>query len=139
MPQKRFHGWWISVAAFFTFGIAVGIPYYGMPFFYDYYQKEFGWQRSDITLGFPLAALATLWVGPLLVHRFSPRRLILIGTGMTFLAFLGFGYMEALSTYYFLWFFYMAGYIFSGPIPHSSRNPLRRRTDGRLRFKSWAP
>jgi MFS family permease len=118
MAQKRFHGWWMTVAAFFTFGIAVGIPYYGMPFFYDYYQKEFGWQRSDITLGFPLAALATLWVGPLLVHRFSPRRLIMIGTAMTCIAFLGFGYMQALTTYYALWFFYMVGYIFSGPIPH---------------------
>jgi MFS family permease len=118
MQSQRFHGWWITVAAFFTFGIAVGIPYYGMPFFYDYYQKQFGWARSDITLGFPLAALLTLWVGPLLVHRFSPRRLILLGTGLTCLAFIGFGLMGGLSAYYALWFFYMTGYIFSGPIPH---------------------
>lgn len=118
MQEQRFRGWWVTVAAFFTFGISVGIPYYGMPFFYDYYQKEFGWQRSDITLGFPIAALLTLWVGPMLVHRFSPRRLIMIGTALTCIAFLGFGQMKALSVYYALWFFYMIGYIFSGPIPH---------------------
>jgi MFS family permease len=117
--NKRFYGWWITVAAFCTFGIAVGIPYYNMPFFYDYYQKSFGWSRSEITLGFPLAALLTLWVGPVLVPRFSPRKLIMVGTGLTFLAFLGFsGMTGSLPYYYFLWFVYTIGYILSGPIAH---------------------
>ncbi|MFN3323960.1 MAG: MFS transporter [Bryobacteraceae bacterium] len=122
--NKKFYGWWITAAAFCTFGFAVGMPYYNMPFFYDYYEKSveqggFGWTRPDITLGFPLAALFTLWVGPMLVHRFSPRKLILIGTGLTFLAFLGFGNMTGdLWMYYSLWFLYTVGYIFSGPIPH---------------------
>ena len=77
----------MTAAAICTFGIAVGLPYYNMPFFYDYYEKTrqggFGWTRDQITLGFPLAALLTLWVGPLLVPRFSPRKLILVGTGLT--------------------------------------------------------
>ena len=42
----------------------------------------------------------------------------MIGTALTCIAFLGFGQMKALSVYYALWFFYMVGYIFSGPIPH---------------------
>src|SRR5438105_10492436 len=93
MKTKPFYGWWVTVAAICTFGIAVGIPYYNMPFFYDYYEKAtlqggFGWSRDQITLGFPLAALFTLWVGPMLVHRFSPRKLILIGTGATATAFI---------------------------------------------------
>jgi len=117
--QKTFYGWWITLATFFTFGLAVGIPYYGGPFFYDYYMQAFGWTRADITLGFPIAATFTLWVGPLLVHRFSPRRLILVGTAMTGLAFVGFGTMGGgLGLYYGLWFLYIIGYIFSGPIPH---------------------
>jgi MFS family permease len=117
--QNRFYGWWISIAAFFTFGIAVGIPYYGMPFFYDYYEKTFGWSRPDITLGFPLAATLTLWVGPTLVHRYSPRKLIVLGTFFTGLAFAGFGMMKgSLEFYYLCWFVYVIGYIFSGPIPH---------------------
>ena len=109
----------MTAAAFITFGIAVGIPYYGMPFFYDYYQKQLGWSRSQITLGIPLAALFTIWVGPVFVHRFSPRRLIMIGTALTCIAFVGFGRMSgALGVYYAICFFYMVGYIFSGPIPH---------------------
>jgi MFS family permease len=116
---KGFYGWWITLFAFFTFGIAVGIPYYGGPFFYDYYMKEFGWSREQVTFGFPLAATLTLWVGPLLVHRFSPRYMIVAGTGFTALAFLGFGTMKgSLPLYYFCWFLYIVGFIFSGPIAH---------------------
>jgi len=117
--KKGFYGWWITAAAFCTFGIAVGLPYYNMPFFYDYYEKTFGWSRADITLGFPLAALFTLWVGPILVHRFSPRKLILAGTAFSCLAFLGLSRMgPELWFYYGMWFLYTVGYIFSGPIAH---------------------
>ena len=122
--KKPFYGWFVTAAAICTFGIAVGIPYYNMPFFYDYYEKAaalggFGWARDKITLGFPLAAIFTLWVGPLLIHRFSPRRLILVGTALTAGAFIGFSRMTGdLSIYYFFWFLYTIGYILSGPIPH---------------------
>jgi MFS family permease len=114
-----FYGKWIIAAALITFGISVGLPYYNMPFFYDYYKNAFHWQLHDITLGFPLAALLTLWVGPVLVPRFSPRKLIIAGTGFTFLAFFGLSHMTgSISAYYFYWFLYTFGYILSGPIPH---------------------
>ncbi len=118
MP-KKFYGWFIVAAAVCTFGLSTGLPYYNMPFFYDYYAKEYNWTKPDITLGFPLAALFTLWVGPILVHRFPPKTLLLIGSSMTALAFAGFSQMGSnLNTYYALWFVYTIGYIFSGPIPH---------------------
>jgi MFS family permease len=119
MPVRRFFGWWITAATFITFGIAVGLPYYNVPFFYDYFQNSYGWTRSQITLGFPLAAILTLWVGPVLIPRLSPRRSIMIGTAFTFLAFVGFARMSgSLAVYYFFWFLYTMGYILSGPIPH---------------------
>lgn len=119
MERKFFRGWWVTAAVFCTFGLAVGVPYYNMPFFYDYYNKTFHWPIHDITFGFPLAALLTLWVGPVLVPRFSPRKLILIGTALTAASFLGFGRMHGeLWVYYALWFLYTMGYILSGPIAH---------------------
>jgi MFS family permease len=124
MTKKIFYGWWVTAAAIFTFGISTGIPYYNMPFFYDYYKKTaaqggFGWATENITLGFPIAALLTLWVGPVLVPRFSPRKLIMLGTGLTACAFFGFSSMTgSLEIYYFFWFLYTMGYILSGPIPH---------------------
>lgn len=102
-----------------TFGLSVGFPYYNLPFFYDYFQKTFQWKLSQITLGFPIAALLTLWVGPLLIPRFSPRKLIVVGTAFTAIAFAGFARMQgALAVYFALYFAYTIGYIFSGPIPH---------------------
>ncbi len=117
--KKTFYGWWIVAAAFCTFGLSTGIPYYNAPFFFDYYKKDFGWATHDVTLGFPLAAILTLWVGPILIPRFSQRYLIIAGTGLTFFAFLGFSKMSgSLPWFYFLYFVYTVGYLLSGPIPH---------------------
>ncbi len=117
--QKKFFGWWIVAGAFFTFGLSVGIPYYNIGFFYDYFQREFHWSRSDITLGFPLAAALTIWFGPMVIHRFSPRKLILVGTVLTIVALVGFANMGgALPIYYGFWVIYTIGCILSGPIPH---------------------
>jgi len=119
MSPRKFYGWWITAAAFITFGLAVGVPYYNIGFFYDYFQRDYGWSRANITLGFPLAALLTIWIGPLVIHRFSPRKLILAGTILTAIALSGFATMgSALSIYYAFWVVYTFGYILSGPIPH---------------------
>lgn len=121
-PQtaQRFYGWRIIATAFITFGIAVGIPYYNLPFFYDYFQHSYGWPITSITLGFPLAAILTIWVGPLLIPRFSPRRLLIAGAGLTAICFFGMGsgMQGSLRIYFALYFVYTVGYIFSGPIPH---------------------
>lgn len=122
--SSLFYGWWIVLAAFFTLGLAVGLPYFGMPFFYDYFTKPvaeggFGWSRTTVTLGLPLGTLVTLWVGPLLAHRFSPRYLILAGTGLTALTLIGFGRMNGSVTFYWLlWMVYMVGNVFSGVLTH---------------------
>jgi MFS family permease len=119
MQNSRFYGWTITIIAFFTFGLAVGIPYYGGPFFYDYYEKAFGWKRSQTVLGFPLGVTLTLWAGPFLVHKFSPRKMLMFGAGCTALAFLGFASMTGEPwMYYGCWVIYLIGYIFSGPIVH---------------------
>ncbi len=117
--KKIFYGWVVAAAAFLTFGLAVGIPYYNIGFFYDYFERSFGWSRAQITLGFPLAALLTIWAGPLIVPKFSPRKLILAGVALTSLALAGFGWMGgSLPLYYGLWVLYTVGYIAAGPIPH---------------------
>jgi MFS family permease len=116
---RKFFGWWITAAAFITFGLSVGIPYYNIPFFYDYFQRSFGWSRAHITLGFPIAAALTIWFGPIVIHRFSPRKLILCGTVLTSIALLCFANMGGtLAIYYAFWVIYTIGYILSGPIPH---------------------
>ncbi len=117
--KKTFYGWWVVAAAFCTFGLSVGLPYYTISFFYDYFGKTYGWRDVDITRGFLYAALLTLWVGPVLVPRFSPRKLILVGTGLTCIALFCFGIMGPnIWIYWGIWVIYATGYFLSGPIPH---------------------
>jgi MFS family permease len=117
--KKSFYGWWVTAASFVTFGLAVGLPYYNISFFYDYFMKDHGWTLPQITLGFPLAALPTIFLGPLLIHRFSPRKLIVVGTGLTCCAFLLWANMgHWIWGYWGIWVVYTAGYLLSGPPAH---------------------
>ena len=117
--SKPFRGPWIIAACFVTFGIASGFPYYNISFFFDYFRNDHGWSQQAITLGAPIAVLLMLWAGPTLSHRWSPRWLIVIGTGLTFAAFQWFARMGGSKVeYYAAWCVYMLGYFLSGPIPH---------------------
>jgi MFS family permease len=114
-----FYGWYIAAAAFFTLLITVGVPFYGMPFFYDYFIRDFGWTRAQTTSGIALATILVQPVAGLLLHRYSTRRLILFGAGMLLVALAAFGLGNgSLLLYYFAWCAFMLGYIYSGPLPH---------------------
>ncbi|MCL4796251.1 MAG: MFS transporter [Bryobacteraceae bacterium] len=116
---KKFYGWWIVATCFFTFGISTGLPYYNIAFYFDYFEQTHQWARTLITLGAPVAVLLTIWIGPVIVPRVSPRLLIIIGTGMTFLSFQWFSRLSGAQWEYFgAWSLYMMGYFLSGPIPH---------------------
>lgn len=116
---RPFYGPWIIAASFVTFGLASGLPYYNIAFFYDYLRDDHHWTQQMVTLGAPVAILLTIWAGPLLAHRFNPRYLIVAGTGLTCLAFQWFGHLHGSSIEYFAaWCVYMVGYLLSGPIPH---------------------
>ncbi|MCL6506636.1 MAG: MFS transporter [Bryobacteraceae bacterium] len=117
--KRPFYGWWVVAACFVTFGISTGFPYYNIAFFFDYFRDDHGWPISFITLGAPVAVLLTIWAGPVIVPRVSPRLLIVIGTGLTLLAFQLFARLSgARWEYYAVWCLYMVGYFLSGPIPH---------------------
>jgi MFS family permease len=117
--NKSFRGWWIVAACFLTFGISTGFPYYNIAFFFDYFRDDHGWPIRLVTLGAPVAVLLTIWAGPVIVPRVSPRLLIIVGTGMTFAAFQWFARLSGATWEYFgAWSLYMVGYFLSGPIPH---------------------
>jgi len=117
--SRPFRGPWIIAGCFLTFGVASGFPYYNIAFFFDYFRTDHGWTQQAITLGAPLAVLLTIWAGPIVVPRWSPRWLIVAGTGLTFLAFQWFARLSGSRVeYYAAWCVYMLGYFLSGPIPH---------------------
>ena len=117
--QKPFFGPWIIACCFLTFGLSTGFPYYNIAFFFDYFRDGYSWTQVLVTTGAPIAVLLTIWMGPVIVPRVSPRKLILIGTFLTFLSFQWFGRLSGNEyEYYGAWCLYMAGYFLSGPIPH---------------------
>ncbi len=117
--DTTFRGSWMIAASFVTFGLSTGFPYYNIAFFFDYFRDDHGWTQEVVTMGAPIAVLLTIWAGPTIVPRFSPRLLILLGTGLTFGAFEWFGRLGGSNTeYYMAWCLYMLGYFISGPIPH---------------------
>ncbi len=117
--NRPFFGPWIIAACFLTFGLSTGFPYYNIAFFFDYFRDDHGWTIELVTMGAPIAVLLTIWAGPVIVPRVSPRLLIVVGTGMTFLAFQWFARLGGSDLeYYAAWCLYMIGYFLSGPIPH---------------------
>ena len=117
--SKKFFGPWIIASCFVTFGLSTGFPYYNIAFFFDYFRDGHSWPVELVTLGAPIAVLLTIWIGPVIVPKTSPRKLILIGTFLTFVSFQWFGRLSGNQyEYYGAWCVYMAGYFLSGPIPH---------------------
>ena len=117
--ESPFRGIWMIAACFVTFGLSTGLPYYSISFFFDYFRDDHGWTQELVTTGAPIAVLLTIWAGPLIVPKVSPRLLIIVGTGLTFVAFQWFGRLGGSDIeYYACWCVYMLGYFLAGPIPH---------------------
>ncbi|HUX96518.1 MAG TPA: MFS transporter [Bacteroidales bacterium] len=119
--QKRSSQTYIVATAFLAlFGI-VGFAYYGLPFFYDFMVKEYGWSRTIVTSG---NALGKLIVGPLfgfiagwMIDKYGPRRLMLSGVLMMGVALIGLSISDNLAMFYLFYVFNALGYVCGGPLP----------------------
>jgi sugar phosphate permease len=112
----------VTATAFFALFSVVGLALYGLPLYYDFMVREFGWSRTLVTSG---NALSKLVVGPLfgfiagaIVDRFGPRRVMMAGILMAGGALVGLGAMSALWMFYFFYLFNALGYVCGGPLPN---------------------
>ena len=112
----------VAVTSFFALFAIVGLALYGLPFYYDFMVREFGWSRTQVTSG---NALSKLVVGPLFgflagwfIDKFGPRRLMLAGILMGGIALIGLGSMTALWMFYLFYLFNALGYVCAGPLPN---------------------
>jgi MFS family permease len=119
LTPARIH---VTLTAFLALFSIVGFALYGLPFFYDFMVREFGWTRAQVTSG---NALSKLLVGPIfgfiagwIVDRFGPRRLMLIGILMAGGALMGLGSISTLGMFYFFYLFNALGYVCGGPLPN---------------------
>ncbi len=112
---------YVVATAFFSLFAIVGFALYGLPLFYDFFMKEFGWSRTIVTSG---NALGKLLVAPMfgfiagwMIDRYGPRKLLMAGALMTGTALIGLSLMNSLGMFYLFYIFNALGYVFGGPLP----------------------
>ena len=108
-------------AAFSSLFCIVGLALWGLPFYYDFFIRDFGWTRAEVTSG---NAISKLIVGPVfgflagwLVDRFGPKRLMMAGILMAAGALVGLGGASTLTWFYFFYLMNALGYVCGGPLP----------------------
>src|SRR6476659_7310070 len=99
----------VAATSFLSLFAIVGLALYGLPFFYDFMVRDFGWSRAQVTSG---NAISKLIVGPLfgfaagwVVDRFGPRRLMMAGIVMAGGALVGLAHTSALWMFYLFYIF----------------------------------
>ena len=112
----------IAFTSFTVLFAIVGLALYGLPFYYDFMVRDFGWSRTVVTSG---NAISKLMIGPLfgfaagwIVDRFGPRRLMIAGILMAGAALVGLAHMTALWMFYACYVLNALGYVCGGPLPN---------------------
>jgi MFS family permease len=112
---------YVVATAFLTLFAIVGFAYYGLPFFFDFITKEYGWSRTVVTSG---NALGKLLVGPMfgfiagwLIDKYGPRKLMMSGILMMGIALIGLSFADSLGLFYLFYIFNALGYVCGGPLP----------------------
>jgi len=110
---------YIVATAFLSLFALVGFAFYGLPFFFDFITKEYGWSRTVVTSG---NAVGKLLVGPLfgfiagwLIDKYGPRRLMMAGVLMMGTALVGLSFADSLGLFYLFYIFNALGYVCGGP------------------------
>jgi sugar phosphate permease len=112
----------VTSTSFFSLFSIVGIMFYGLPFFFDFWVKDFGWSHATVTSGNlagkiiigPLFGFAAGWF----IDKFGPRRLMLAGIVMAGIAVMGFSFMTSLWHFYACYLLVALGYMCGGPLPN---------------------
>ena len=112
---------YVVATTFLTLFAIVGFAYYGLPFFFDFITKEYGWSRTVVTSG---NAMGKLLVGPLfgfiagwLIDKYGPRKLMMSGILMMGIALIGLSFADSLGLFYLFYIFNALGYVCGGPLP----------------------
>ena len=111
----------VTATGFLGLFSLVGIMFYGLPFFYDFWIRDFGWSRATVTSG---NAFGKVIVGMFaffagwIIDRFGPRRVMLSGIMMGGIALIGLSMVTSLWQFYFFYLITALAYMCGGPLPN---------------------
>lgn len=114
--------YYVAATGFLSLFSLVGIMFYGLPFFYDFWVQEYGWTRAQVTSG---NAVGKILIGPLfgfiagwMIDKVGPRKVMLSGILMGGFALIGLSFTTTLWQFYLFYIFNALGYVFGGPLPN---------------------
>lgn len=111
----------VTATGFFSLFSIVGIAFYGLPFFYDFWVQDYGWSRATVTSG---NAFGKIFIGMFafiagwIIDRFGPRRVMLSGILMGGIALIGLSIVTTIWQFYFFYLISALGYMCGGPLPN---------------------
>ncbi|MBI4339360.1 MAG: MFS transporter [Chloroflexi bacterium] len=108
MVGKVFYGWWIVYCGSAIMAVSAGINFYGFSAFFVPLAQDFGWKRSVLSGVFSLSRLEGGILGPvegLLIDKFGPRRMMLLGVPLMGIGFLFFSRVDSLFSLYLIYIF----------------------------------
>lgn len=111
----------VGATGFLSLFAIVGVSFYGLPFFFDFWAQDFGWSRTTITSGNAIGKLviaAFAFVMGWLVDKFGPRRVMLVGIVLGGTALVGLGNMNSIWQFYFFYIISALAYMTAGPLPN---------------------
>lgn len=89
--RRVYFGWWLLAASVCAMALGSGTSFWAYGFYVQPLEREFGWTRAEVSLGFSAALLTSGLSGPL-IGRFidtrGPRTAIIVGAVLTAISFL---------------------------------------------------
>ena len=111
----------VVATAFVGLFCVVGLAFWGLPFFYDFMVRQFGWTHAQVTSGNALAKLvvapASAVVAGYVVDRAGPRRILMLGVSLAGIALIALASATTLTLFRVFFLLNALGYVLGGPLP----------------------
>ena len=101
--QRIFYGWWLTGVAAFVMVIGTVPIFQGMTAWFVVLEREFGWNRAQLSLAFSLTRAEGTVMGPVagyLVDKVGPRRMVFFGLPVMGIGFILFSQVDNLWQFY---------------------------------------
>jgi MFS family permease len=117
---KVFYGWWIVAATFIVLFAGLCTAFYTVSVFLEPLQETFNWSKTQISLGFTIAALLVGFLSPAVgvaVAKFGVKKVQAFGTVLVGIGLVLAGSVVQLWQYYVLFIMIGAGLASMGLVP----------------------
>ncbi|MCH7998055.1 MAG: MFS transporter [Chloroflexi bacterium] len=84
--RSTFYGWWILAGSVVAMALGSGVSFWSFGLYIEPLETEFGWSRTEVSLGFSVSLLVSGLIGPFVgrwVDARGPRSAIIVGAALT--------------------------------------------------------